>query len=119
MQSAKSQNITYLRSTVVAKKSIYFIFCKFYILRCVNRTKTKYIFLNFIRRVILIMDIEVTTPGSEVGYKIGNPTNIESKSETDNSTTSDTSIGQTTSTGRHQTSNYIIILSIIFQRNSL
>lgn len=59
------------------------------------------------------MGIEVTTPGSKVGCKLGNPTNIESRSEADSSTTSDTSNGQTT--GRYQTSNYIIIISIIFK----
>lgn len=53
------------------------------------------------------MGIEVTTPGSKVGCKLGNPTNIESRSETE-STTSDTSTEQTT--GRYQTSNYIIII---------
>lgn len=58
------------------------------------------------------MGIEVTTPGSTVGCKLGNPSNIESRSETDNSTRSDTSTGQTT--GRYQTSNYVI-LSIIFK----
>lgn len=52
------------------------------------------------KRVILIMGIEVTTPGSKVGCKLGNPTNIESKSEAD-STTADKSTGQTT--GRYQT----------------
>ncbi|XP_029671382.1 replication protein A 70 kDa DNA-binding subunit-like [Formica exsecta] len=43
------------------------------------------------KRVMLIMGIEVIVPGSKVGRKIGDPTNIESKSEPDCSATSDTS----------------------------
>lgn len=62
---------------------------------------------------MLIMGIEVTVPGSKVGRKIGDPTNIESKSEPDYSTTSDTSA----TTGRYQTSKYIIILLIIFENS--
>ncbi|KAL6425446.1 hypothetical protein ACFW04_009553 [Cataglyphis niger] len=41
------------------------------------------------KRVMLIMGVEVTVPGSNVGRKIGDPTNIENKSEPDHSTKSD------------------------------
>ncbi|XP_024879091.1 replication protein A 70 kDa DNA-binding subunit-like, partial [Temnothorax curvispinosus] len=41
-----------------------------------------------IRRVILILGIEVLVSGSEVGYKIGNPTNIDIKSDAESTSTS-------------------------------
>lgn len=52
------------------------------------------------KRVMLIMGIEVIAPGNEVAHKIGDPTNIDSKSESD-STTSNTNVASTN--GRHQT----------------
>lgn len=63
---------------------------------------------------MLIMGVEVTVPGSNVGRKIGDPTNIESKSESDHSTKSD--MPKTTGPS-YQTSKYVIILSIIFNNN--
>lgn len=67
---------------------------------------------------MLIMGIEVTVPGSKVGRKIGNPTNIESKSEPDCSATSDTSkntgLGCQTSKYAIIFVNYIIVPYILF-----
>ncbi|XP_077278680.1 replication protein A 70 [Temnothorax americanus] len=40
------------------------------------------------KRVILILGIEVLVSGSEVGYKIGNPTNIDIKSDAESTSTS-------------------------------
>ncbi|XP_011875175.1 PREDICTED: replication protein A 70 kDa DNA-binding subunit [Vollenhovia emeryi] len=40
------------------------------------------------KRVILILGLEVLIPGSEVGHKIGDPTNLEVKSETESTSTS-------------------------------
>ncbi|XP_029174342.1 replication protein A 70 kDa DNA-binding subunit-like [Nylanderia fulva] len=52
------------------------------------------------KRVILIMGIEVTVPGRTVGCKIGDPTNIDNKSESE-PTTSNTNTASTN--GRYQT----------------
>ncbi|XP_072749031.1 replication protein A 70 kDa DNA-binding subunit [Anoplolepis gracilipes] len=43
------------------------------------------------KRVMLLMGIEVIVPGSTVGHRIGDPTNIESTKSDADSTTSDTS----------------------------
>lgn len=59
---------------------------------------------------MLIMGIEVTVPGSKVGCKIGDPTNIDNKSESD-STTSATNAASTN--GRHQTSKYHYLVNYI------
>ncbi|XP_039303739.1 replication protein A 70 kDa DNA-binding subunit isoform X2 [Solenopsis invicta] len=50
------------------------------------------------KRVMLILDIEVVVSGEKVGGRIGNPTNIELKSEPDTPSTS------TTTTVHHQSS---------------
>lgn len=41
-----------------------------------------------VRRVMLILGIDVLVSGSEVGYRIGNPTNIDFKSEAESPSTS-------------------------------
>lgn len=50
---------------------------------------------------MLILGIEVLVSGSEVGYKIGDPTNIELKSEAEHASTS------SAVTAHYQTSEYI------------
>lgn len=52
---------------------------------------------------MLILDIEVVVSGEKVGGRIGNPTNIELKSEPDTPSTS------TTTTVHHQ-SKYVNVL---------
>lgn len=37
--------------------------------------------IQFVRRVMVILSIDVVAPGSEVGHKIGNPTNADNKAE--------------------------------------
>lgn len=53
---------------------------------------------------MLILGIEVLISGNEVGYKIGNPTNIEMKSEPDSLSTSTST---STVTAAHYQSEYI------------
>lgn len=44
-----------------------------------------------IRRVLLLLGIEVLVSGNEVGHKIGNPTNIDIKSEPESASMSTSS----------------------------
>jgi len=56
---------------------------------------------------MLILDIEVLFPGNEVGYRIGNPTNTDNKSQLEYVTTSNTSTATSYQTSN---SNRLIIL---------
>lgn len=70
---------------------------------CISPVLThKSIFFQFIRRVIIILDVEIIAPGSKVGCKIGNPINM-SKPETE-TTKPETAVS---TTSYHHNSKYL------------
>jgi len=54
---------------------------------------------------MVILSIDVIAPGNEVGHKIGNPTNAESKTEPESTMKPNTSTA-----AQRQISKYILIL---------
>ncbi|KAM0735637.1 Replication protein A 70 kDa DNA-binding subunit [Formica fusca] len=66
------------------------------------------------RRIMLILDIEVLVPGSDVGYKIGNPIKTDDKSQPECLNTSNTS----TSTSYQTNNNDTIKKNILYHHTS-
>ncbi|EZA51712.1 Replication protein A 70 kDa DNA-binding subunit [Ooceraea biroi] len=60
------------------------------------------------KRVMVVLGVDVVAPGEQVGYKIGNPTNIESKADPDSTAKPNTSAAvqpHTNSAAKKDTSN--------------